>query len=103
MPVPLKMSVHVHVVAEMHALRTNVVRVHVGSYVYMYRYDIPLSDLNSFRRASTFRTLPISLYFSSPFLPFQDLLDTLRVERSVSFQALLCSSLRQNVISRHEF
>ena len=56
------MCVHLHVVAEMHALRTNVVTV--GSYVYMYRYDIPLSDLNSFHQASTFRTLPISLYFS---------------------------------------
>ena len=84
------MSVHVHVVAETHAPRTNVVRVHVGSYVYMYRFAIPLSDLHSFRRASTFRTLPMSLSFSSPFLPFQDLLDTLHVERSVSFQALLC-------------
>ena len=55
-----------------------------------------MSDLKSFRRARcTFRTVAISLSFSSPFLglpvPFQDLLDTLRVERSVSFQALLDS------------
>ena len=76
--------------------------VRVGSYWYKHKYDIPLSDLNSFRHASTFGTLPISLSFSSPFLSdsaryfsrsearfFSGSLDTWHIERNVSFQALL--------------
>ena len=75
--------------------------VRVGSYWYKQKYDIPLSDLNSFRQA----TLPISLSFSSPLLfrlrsipgasfLCQALLDTSHVQRPVSFefQALLNSS-----------
>ena len=93
--------------------------VRVGSYWYKHKYDIPLSDLNSFRQASTFGTLPVSLSFSSPLLfscrlrsipgasflceapldtshvqrpvsfEFQALLNSSHIERSVPFQALL--------------
>ena len=78
------MSVHVHVVAETHALRTNVVTV--GSYVYMYRYDIPLSDLISFAerarsalcKSCCLLAVRFFRYLARSFL-FQGLLDTLRV------------------------
>ena len=58
-----------------------------------------MSDLSSFRRARcTFKTMAISRFQDlldtlhvERSVPFQDLLDTLRVEMSVSFQALLNS------------
>ena len=89
----------------------------------MYVYDIPLGDFigstllmafhcifslpvsHSIRQADRFRTLPIPLPFSNPFLfwfclilfkfsvlfrfRFARLLDTFQVQLSVSFQALL--------------
>ena len=90
------MSVHVHVVAETHALHTNVVTV--GSYVYMYRYDIPLSDLISFAerarsalcKSCCLLAVRFFRYLARSFL-FQGLLDTLRVRSLFRVCSIPCA------------